>query len=407
MANFIDKIKRAFFGRDPTSSQWEGGISRNRGFFSSVPSIRSVVSAAYNRIAVDVAAVDFRHVRLNDKDAYEEDVNSTLNECLKLNPNIDQSRQAFFIDVISSLIDEGCIALFPYETDVDVTENKSFKVYSIRVAKIVHWYAYDVELEVYREELGVFDRIVFPKRAVPIIENPFYEIMNEQNSISKRLLRVLNQLERTNEQNSSGKLDLIIKLPYQIKSAAKRLLSMERRRDLEAQLSDSQLGIGYIDATEQVIQLNRSLDNNLWAQAKDLTVELFNQIGVTEKIINGTASEEEKTNYYDQTIRPFCVAIAEEIERKWLSSTARTQGQAIRFFRDPFKIIPVTKLAELSDKLTRNEILSSNEIRSLIGFKPSKDPRADQLINANLNQDKSDPRQNVKEIEEKERKEDV
>lgn len=393
MGKFLDKIKSTFWGRDPTyRGQVYGGYYRPVGNTLSVTNARSIVSCIYNRIAVDVASIDFRHVRLNDEDKYKEEISSSLNECLRLDPNIDQSKQAFFVDLIMSLIDEGYVAIIPSETDIDPTESESYNVQAMRVAKITQWFPYDVEVELYREEYGRLDRIVLPKRIVPIIENPFYAIMNDSNSTLRRLIRVINQLDKTNDHNSSGKLDMIIKLPYTLKSAARRKMADSRRQDIADQLDGSSLGIAYIDGTEQVIQLNRSLENNLWTQVKELTADLYNQTGVTEKIINGTASEEELTNYYDRTITPFCTAISEEIERKWLSKTARTQKQAIRFFRDPFKIVPVTKLAEISDKFTRNEIASSNEIRSVIGWKPSDDPRADQLINANLNQDNRDIR---------------
>lgn len=395
MANFLDRIKKAFLSREPTKSGISYGGSSSyspyRGAIS-LTNIRSIVSNIYNRIAVDVSSIDFRHVRLTDDDKYDDVISSGLNDCLKLDANLDQSKQAFFIDLVMSLIDEGYVALVPSEisnSNTSLTEIYAQDILAIRVGKIVTWYPQHVEVEVYNESTGMTERIVLSKRIVPIIENPFYCTMNEPNSTLKRLTRVLNQLDKTNSHNSSGKLDMLIKLPYKIVSEARRKFAESRRKDISDQLEDSSLGIAYIDATEQVIQLNRSLENNLWTQAKELTADLYNQTGVTENIINGTASEEELTNYYDRTITPFCEAIVEEIERKWLSKTARTQKQAIRFFRNPFKIVPVTKLAEIADKFTRNEIASSNEIRSVIGWKPSDDPRADQLINANINQESS------------------
>lgn len=384
----------AFLGRDPT-------INTNIGYGSSyrpdrtplsITSTQSIVSSIYNRISVDVAAIDFRHVRLNEEGKFKEEILSSLNECLRLEPNIDQTKQSLFIDFMMNVLEEGCAALVPVYTTSDPEETDNYDVQSIRVGKIMNWYPKSVDVEVYNEETGIREVINLPKRILPIVENPFYVTMNEPNSTLRRLIRVLSQLDRTNDQNSSGKLDLIIKLPYLAKSTIKKKYADFRRKELEEQLDGSQLGIGYIDGNEQVIQLNRSLENNLWTQAKELTSDLINQLGLTMNILNGTANEEELVNYHDRTIRVFCTAIAEAIECKWISRTARTQKQAIRFFRDPFKIVPVTKLAEISDKLTRNEIMTSNEIRSIIGLIPSKDPRADQLINANLNQDKNDPR---------------
>lgn len=394
----------AFSSRDPTrrflgfGSGLRGG--RNR---LSVSNIRSVVAAAYNRIAVDVASVDFRHVRLNEEGKYEEDIDSYLNDCLKIDANLDQSSQALFVDIVESLIDEGCVALVPTDTSNNPFETDSYDIGSIRVGKILEWYPLDVKVEVYREETGRTEQIELPKRILPIIENPFYTTMNEPNSTLRRLVRVLNQLDAANDLASSNKLNMLIQLPYTIKSELKKRQVEKRLGEIQDQLTSSDYGIAYTDATEKIVQLNRPLENNLWTQAKELTTELFNQLGLTEKIINGTASEEELINYHDRTIRPFCVAIAQEIERKWLSKTARTQRQSIQFFRDPFKIVPVKSLAEIVDKFTRNEIMSSNEFRSIIGLKPSDDPRADQLINSNLNQSKNDRRfENVNESENKE-----
>ena len=390
----------AFSSRDPTRRYFGSGNGRNR---LAVSNIRSVVSAAYNRIAVDVASVDFRHVRLNEEGKYKEDVNSYLNDCLKLNANLDQSSQALFVDVVESLIDEGCIALVPTDTDKDPLETDGYDVGSIRVGKILEWHPSDVKVEVYREETGMLEQIVLPKRILPIIENPFYTTMNEPNSTLKRLVRVLNQLDRANDLASSNKLNLLIQLPYTVKSELKKRQVEKRLNEIEDQLTESDYGIAYVEATEKIVQLNRPLENNLWTQAKELTSELFNQLGLTEKILNGTASEEELINYHDRTIRPFCVAIAQEIERKWLSRTARSQRQSIQFFRDPFKIVPVKSLAEIVDKFTRNEIMSSNEFRSVIGLKPSDDPRADMLINSNLNQSENDSRfENANKFENKE-----
>lgn len=395
--NIITRFKNgwnAFFSRDPTYQSYGPSSSFRpyRGYVS-YNGLRSIVSSIYNRIAVDVAAIDFRHVRLNDENNYQETMTSELNDCLGSNPNIDQGRQAFFVDVVESLINEGSVAIVPVDT---VGENplnsEQYDVVSMRAGRVTAWYPYDVRVDVYNERTGRHEEITLPKRIVPIIENPFYTTMNEPDSTLRRLIRVLDQLDRTNEQNSSNKLNMIIQFPYTVKNELKRKQAQQRRRELEEQLYESPYGIAYSDGTEKIVQLNRSLENNLWTQAKELTSELFNKLGMTESILNGTASEEELVNYHDRTIRPFCTAIAEEMERKWLSRTARTQKQAIRFFRDPFKIVPVKSLAEIADKFTRNEIMSSNELRAVIGLRPSDDPRADQLINANLNQTENDPR---------------
>lgn len=405
MPNFLSRFKNswnAFWGRDPTenTSLGYGNSYRPDRTPLSVTSMRSIVSSVYNRISVDVASIDFRHVRLNEEGKFKEEIQSSLNECIRLESNIDQTKQALFIDFMMTILEEGCAALVPVYTNTNPEETDSYDVQSIRVGKIMNWYPQTVDVEVYNEETGNRETINLQKRILPIVENPFYVTMNEPNSTLRRLIRVLSQLDRTNDQNSSGKLDLIIKLPYLAKSTIKKKYAELRRKELEEQLDGSQLGIGYIDGNEQIVQLNRSLENNLWTQAKELTSDLINQLGLTMNILNGTANEEELVNYHDRTIRVFCTAITEAIECKWISKTARTQRQAVRFFRDPFKIVPVTKLAEISDKLTRNEIMTSNEIRAIIGLTPSSDPRAGQLINANLNQDKNDPRIGIENKEE-------
>lgn len=391
-----------FWGRDPTRNigGFYGSSYRPDRIPTYISSAASILSSIYNRLSVDVASIDFRHVRLNEEGKFKEEIFSSLNECIRLESNVDQTKQSLFIDFMLTILEDGCAALVPVRTSSDPERTDSYDVLSIRVGKIMNWYPKTVDVEVYNEESGEREIINVEKRILPIVENPFYITMNEQNSTLKRLIRVLSQLDRTNQHNSSGKLDLIIKLPYLAKSTIKKKYADFRRKELEEQLDGSQLGIGYIDGNEQVVQLNRSLENNLWVQAKDLTSELINQLGLTMNILNGTANEEELVNYHDRTISVFCTAISEAIECKWISRTARTQRQAIRFFRDPFKIVPVTKLAELSDKLTRNEIMTSNEIRSVIGLRPSDDPRADKLINANLNQDKNDPRITSKEEKE-------
>lgn len=348
---------------------------------------RSLVTYIYNRIAVDCAQIDIRHVRLESYNGkFKEELRTSLNDCLTKSANIDQTGRAFIQDAVMSMFDEGCVALVPTDTDGDDPRyGESYKVEAIRTGRIVEWYPDKVKVYVYNDLTGQKQEILLPKKCVPIIENPFYSTMNEANSTAQRLIRVLNQLDRTNEQNSAGKLDLIIQLPYVVRNDAKREQAEARRRDIEAQLTGSQYGIAYTDGTERITQLNRAVENNLWTQAKELTADLYNQLGLTESIFNGTADEQTMLNYYNHTIEPILAAITEEMERKWLSQTAVSQLQAIRYFRDPFKLVPVNQLAEIADKLTRNEIMTSNEIRAIIGLRPSSDPNADKLINANLN----------------------
>lgn len=391
----------AFLGRDPTFKYRYGGSSvRPDRIRLSRTNARSIVNSIYNRIAVDVAAMNINHVRLNEEGNYEETINSDLNNALTIEANIDQTGRALVQDIVMSMFDEGCVAIIPVDTDEDPEDTAGYKIYTLRTGKITQWFPTEVRVEVYNERIGRKEEIDLPKSMVAIIENPFYSIMNEPNSTLQRLIRVLSQLDRTNEECSAGKMDLIVQLPYVVKSKAREIQAEKRRKDLEAQLTGSQYGIGYIDGTERVIQLNRSVENNLWSQAKDLTFELYNQLGLTQSIFDGTADEKTLLNYYDRTINPIITAIVEEMQRKWLSKTARSQGQAIRFFRDPFKLIPVSQLAEMSDKLTRNEIMTSNEVRSVIGLKPSKDPKADELRNSNLNHpDENQNEENSEEID--------
>lgn len=375
----------AFMGRDPTYRYRYGNSTRPDRTRLSRTNARSIVTSIYNRIAVDVAAMDINHVQVDENGKYKDVIKSDLNDALTLNANLDQTGRALIQDVVMSMFDEGCVALVPVDTDVDPNDTESYKIYTIRVGKIVEWYPQEVKVELYNELIGKKQEIILSKSTVAIIENPFYAIMNEPNSTLQRLLRIINQLNKINEQASSGKMDVIIQLPYSIKSKAKQVLAEQKRKELEDQLNGSQYGVGYIDSTEKVIQLNRSLENNLWNQAKELTVELYNQLGMPQSIFDGTADEGVMLNYYERTISPIITAITEEIQRKWLSKNARTRGQAIRFYRDVFKLIPVSQLAEMSDKLTRNEIMSSNEIRSAIGLKTSDDPKADELRNSNIN----------------------
>lgn len=353
---------------------------------------RSLVMSIYNRIAVDAASCVINHCRLDENDNFKEIIKGPLNTALSMDANIDQTGPALMQDAVMSMFDEGCIAVVPTDTSIDPELTESYDIYNLRVGRICDWYPSHIRCEVYNEIAGVKQRIILNKRHVAIVENPFYATMNEPNSLLQRLIRTLNQLDQTNEQNSSGKLDLLIQLPYSIRSEARRIQANQRRKDLEKQLRGAQYGIGYIDATEHVTQLNRGLENNLWSQADKLQTQLYNQLGLTQSIFDGTASETEQLNYFTRTIEPIVSAFTREYERKWLSKTARSQQQAIRYFRDPFKLVPVNNIAEIADKFTRNEILSSNELRAIIGRKPSDDPKADELINANLNQSKEDIR---------------
>lgn len=345
---------------------------------------RSIVTSVYNRIALDVAAINIRHVQLDDEEHFLGVVNSDLNKCLSLEANLDQTGRAFIQDMVMSMMDEGCIAIVPIDTDDDPDDTEGYKIYSMRVGRIRDWYPAHVRVEVYNESKGRKQDIVVPKKTIGIVENPLYAVINEPNSTMQRLIRKLNLLDAVDEQSSAGKLDLIIQLPYVIKSDARRQQAEQRRRDIEQQLAGSKYGIAYVDGTEKITQLNRSLENNLMKQIEYLTNMLYSQLGITQSILDGTADEKTMLNYYNRTIEPIISAITDEMKRKFLSKTARSQRKSIMFFRDPFKLVPVGELAEISDKFTRNEIASSNEIRQVIGWKPSSDPKADELRNSNL-----------------------
>lgn len=392
MATIIDRFKRswnAFLGRDPTeyntSIELAGSYRRPDRVYLHGGSYRSVVSTIFNIIAVDCAAITLQHIRLNDKGNVEEIIKDELNECLTLSANLDQTGRQLIEDLVLSMFDEGVVALVPTVTDEDPETTDSFKVYEMRVGKITQWYPHHVKVEVYNEDDGRKHEILLHKEYVAIIENPFYYIMNEPNSLAQRLIRTLAQLDQINAETANNKLDLIIQLPFPIKSEARKIQAEERRNAIINQLKDSAFGVAYIDTSEKVVPLNRSLENNLYEQVKELTTELYNQFGLTEEIFNGKASEEEQLNYYNRTIDPIMATIASEIERKFITRTARSQGHAIRYYRDAFKLVPAKNLAEIADKFTRNEIMSSNEIRSVIGMLPSDDPKADELINSNLN----------------------
>ena len=347
---------------------------------------RSIITSVYNRIALDVAANDIRHVKLDEDDRFSEIIDSGLNNCLALDANIDQTGRAFIQDAVMSMLDEGCVALVPIETTFNPQQTGSFDINTIRTGKVLDWYPKHVRVSVYNERSGKREEIVLPKDTIAIIENPLYAVMNEPNSTMQRLIRKLNLLDAIDEQSGSGKLDLVIQLPYVVKTEARRQQAEARRKDIEMQLAGSKYGIAYTDGTEKITQLNRSVDNNLMKQIEYLTSMLYSQLGITQAVLEGTADEKTMLNYYSRTIEPIIAAIVDEMKRKFLTKTARTRRQSIAFFRDPFKLVPVDNIAEIADKFTRNEIMTSNEIRQKIGMKPSKDPKADKLINSNLNQ---------------------
>lgn len=390
MPTLSERVRRswnAFMGRDqPQGFKYEYGSSyrpdRTR---LRTNNARTIVSSIYNRIALDASSIDIRHVRLDENNKFLEVIDGPLNDVFSIEANLDQTGRELFHDAIMSMFDEGVVALVPTDTSDDPNQTDSYKIYKVRTGKVKEWYPTSVKLEVYNELTGKKEDVVMLKRCVAIIENPFYSIMNEPNSTLQRLVRVLNQIDRTNEQNSAGKLDLIIQFPFTVNSEAKKQRAEDRRKSIEAQLTGSQYGIAYADATERITQLNRPVENNLWAQAKDLTTQLFNELGLTESVFNGTADEKTMLNYNNRSIEPLLSVFVLNMERKWLTKTARKQKQGIRYFRDPFKLVPVEQIAEIADKFTRNEILTKNEVRSIIGFKPSDDPKANQLINSNIN----------------------
>ena len=352
---------------------------------------RSIVTSVYNRIALDAAAISIQHCKLDEDGRFLNPIDSKLNRCLNLEANIDQTGRAFMQDVVMSMIDEGCVAMVPVETTADPKLTESYDILQMRTGKILEWYPRHVRVRIYNDRTGQKEEITLPKSMVGIVENPLFAVMNEPSSTMQRLIRKLSLLDVTDEQTASGKLDLIIQLPYIIKSEARRQQAEQRRKDIEMQLAGSKYGIAYTDGTEKITQLNRSLENNLMKQIEYLTSMLYSQLGITQTILDGTADEKTMLNYYSRTIEPIVSAIVDEMKRKFLSKTARAQSQSIVFFRDPFKLVPVADLAELGDKMTRNEILTSNEIRQIMGFKPSDDPKADQLINSNISQPDETP----------------
>lgn len=345
---------------------------------------RSIITSVYNRIALDVAALNAQHIRLDENGRFLSVIQDGLNTCLTVEANIDQTARAFIQDIVVSMLDEGCVAIVPVDTTYDPSVTGSYDIQTMRVGKILDWYPQHVRVRLYNERTGTKENILVPKSTVAIVENPLYAVVNEPNSTMQRLIRKLNLLDVIDEQSGSGKLDLIIQLPYVIKTEARRQQAENRRKDIEAQLSGTKYGIAYADGTERITQLNRSVNNNLMSQIEYLTSMLYSQLGITQSILDGTADEKTMLNYNNRTIEPIISAIVDEMKRKFLTKTARSQSQSISFFRDPFKLVPVNDIAEIADKFTRNEIMTSNEIRQVIGMKPSDDPRADELRNKNL-----------------------
>ena len=345
---------------------------------------RTIVTSVYNRIAIDASNIDIMHVRLDDEGRFKEPIKSNLNNCLTVEANIDQSSRAFMLDVVISLLDEGCIAVVPVKTTLNPNNTESYDIEELRTGRIVEWFPKHVMIRLYNDETGMYQDVTLPKSQVAIIENPLYTIMNEPNSTMQRLIHKLSLLDIIDEESSSGKMDLIIQLPYIIKNDTKRSQAEERRKQIEDQLRGSRYGVAYIDGTEKVTQLNRSVENNILKQVEYLTNLLYSQLGLTQTIMDGTADENAMNNYYNRTVEPVVSAIIDEFHRKFLTKTARSQGQAIMFFRDPFKLMSVTSIADTADKFTRNELLSSNEFRQIIGRKPSTDPKADMLLNKNI-----------------------
>ena len=379
----------AFMNKDPTYNYQ--GVGMGYSYRPDRPRLtrgneRSIINSIFNKIALDVASIDIVHCKLDEDNRYIETIDSGLNNCLTLEANIDQTGRAFIQDIVMSMLDEGSVAIVPVDTTINPKDTNSYDIVSMRTGKILAWYPEHVRVQLYNEKTGKKEELILPKKTVGIIENPLYTVINEQNSTMQRLKRKLALLDMVDEQNSSGKLDLIIQLPYVVKSDARRQQAEKRRKDIEMQLVGSKYGIAYTDGTERITQLNRPIDNNLFTQVESLTSMLYSQLGITQSVLDGTADEKTMLNYYNRSIAPFVDAIVDELKRKFLSKTARTRRQSIQAFRDPFKLVPVNELAEIADKFTRNEILSSNEIRQIIGRKPSKDPKADQLVNSNISQ---------------------
>lgn len=387
--SFGSRLKHAwntFTGTDYTTYQdvGPGYSSRPDRIRLTKGNERSIITSVYNRIALDVAALNVQHIRLDENGRFLSVIQDGLNTCLTVEANIDQTARAFIQDIVVSMLDEGCVTIVPVDTTYDPSVTGSYDIQTMRVGKILDWYPQHVRVRLYNERTGAKENILVPKSTVAIVENPLYAVVNEPNSTMQRLIRKLNLLDVIDEQSGSGKLDLIIQLPYVIKTEARRQQAENRRKDIEAQLSGTKYGIAYADGTERITQLNRSVNNNLMSQIEYLTSMLYSQLGITQSILDGTADEKTMLNYNNRTIEPIISAIVDEMKRKFLTKTARSQSQSISFFRDPFKLVPVNDIAEIADKFTRNEIMTSNEIRQVIGMKPSDDPRADELRNKNL-----------------------
>lgn len=399
LTNRLQHAWNAFMNKDPTyyTPQYYGASYSNR---PDRPRLRrgndrSIITSVFNRIALDVASVDLKHCKLDKNGRYVEDVNSGLNNCLTLESNIDQTARSFIQDCVLSMFDEGCVALVPVDTTKNPSLTDSYDVLTMRTGAVLEWKPMHVKVRVYNDRIGEKEDITVPKSTVAIIENPLYAIINEPNSTAQRLMKKLSLLDVTDEQTASGKLDLIIQLPYIVKTEARRIQANTRRKEIEEQLTGSKYGIAYTDGTEKITQLNRPVENNLMSQVEYLTNQLFAQLGITQSILDGTADEKTMLNYYNRSIEPIVSAIVDEMKRKFLSKTARTQGQSIIAFRDPFRLVPVNDIAEIADKFTRNEILTSNEIRQIIGMKPSDDPKADELVNSNIAQPEQDEQEDT------------
>ena len=394
--SFTSRLKHAwnaFFNKDPTDYYKNIGTSYT--YRPDRPRLtrgneRSIVTSVYNRLALDASSVSIQHVRLDENNRFLSVIDSGLNNCLTVEANLDQTGRAFIQDIVMSMLDEGSVAIVPVDTTFNPEITGSYDILSMRTGQILEWYPSHVKVRVYNEKTGRKEDIVVPKNTVGIVENPLYAVINEPNSTMQRLIRKLNLLDVVDEQSSSGKLDLIIQLPYVIKTEARRQQAENRRKDIENQLAGSKYGIAYTDGTERITQLNRSVENNLMKQIEYLTSMLYSQLGITQSILDGTADDKTMLNYYNRTIEPILSAIVDEMKRKFLTKTARSQLQSISFFRDPFKLVPVNEISEIADKFTRNEIMTSNEIRQIIGMKPSDDPKADELRNKNLSQPKDD-----------------
>ena len=387
----IKKAWNAFMNRGNTVNEYSYGsyyrpdrIRLTRG------NERSIITAIINKIALDIASLDIMHCRLDNNDRFKEVIKGNLNNCLTLEANLDQSYRAFFQDIVMTMFDEGCVAVVPVDTTTNPDESDSFEILTMRAGRITNWFPYHVRVSLYNERKGMREEITVPKSKVAIIENPLYAVMNEPNSTLQRLARKLILLDSIDEQSGSGKLDLIIQLPYTVKSQARKDQANERRAEIERQLRGSKYGIAYTDGTEKITQLNRPVENNLMKQIEYLTSMLYSQLGISQEVLDGTADEKVMNNYYTRTIEPIANSIVDEMNRKFISKTARTQGQKILYFRDPFKLIPISQIAEIADKFTRNEILSSNEIRQIVGRKPSSDPKADELRNSNISHPKDE-----------------